>query len=256
MIWFRRTRVALALLGAVVLCGCLPAGPGASGEEKEPHFLAGRQRVNAMDYPGAIEAFEKALEVNPRSAAAHFELGWLYAEKNPDPAAAIYHYEQYLRLRPGAENAETIKQLVFRLKQELAKAVLPLPSTPGVQRELEQLAEQNRQLREELEKWRAYYASRGVAVGAEPAGANPGRATPVAAGATAAVAAGGQPQLPGASSATAGARGTLTHKVQAGETPSSIARKYKVKLEALMAANPGLNPRRMQVGQSLTIPAP
>jgi LysM repeat protein len=45
-----------------------------------------------------------------------------------------------------------------------------------------------------------------------------------------------------------------THKVQAGETPASIARKYGVSLEALLAANPGLNPRRMQIGQTLNVP--
>ena len=47
-----------------------------------------------------------------------------------------------------------------------------------------------------------------------------------------------------------------THTVKAGETPSLIARKYGVKVDALMAANPKLDPRRMQVGQALIIPAP
>jgi LysM repeat protein len=47
-----------------------------------------------------------------------------------------------------------------------------------------------------------------------------------------------------------------THKVQAGETPSSIAKRYGVKLDTLMAANPGLNPTRMKVGQSVNVPAP
>src|SRR5258706_119260 len=106
MISFRFPRTALALICSAALYGCIPAGPGQAGEEKEPHFQAGRARVNAMDYTGAIEAFEKALEVNPHSGAAHFELGWLFADKDPNPAAAIYHYEQYLRLRPDAENAE------------------------------------------------------------------------------------------------------------------------------------------------------
>lgn len=248
MISFRLTPIALALLSAAALSGCFPVGSSQSSEEKEPHFLAGRQRVNAMDFTGAIEAFERALEVNPRSAAAHFELGWLYAEKNPDPAAAIYHYERYLKLRPGAENAETIKQLVFRLKQELAKAVLPLPSTPGVQRELEQLAEQNRQLREEVEKWRAYYASRGAAT-VVPDGMHLGGHTESSgSGAQAFSGSDRQVQTP--------TRQLATHKVQEGETPSSIARKHGVKVEALMAANPGLNPRRMQIGQLLNVPTP
>ena len=41
-----------------------------------------------------------------------------------------------------------------------------------------------------------------------------------------------------------------------GETPTMIARKYGVKVDALMSANPKLDPRRMHVGQVLAIPGP
>src|SRR4029453_17143381 len=88
------------------LTSCFPPSQGQSADEKEPHFIAGKNRVNAMDYSGAIESFQKALEVNPRSPAAHFQLGWLYLRKEPDPAAAIYHFEKYLKLSPGAGDAE------------------------------------------------------------------------------------------------------------------------------------------------------
>ncbi|MCU0782504.1 MAG: LysM peptidoglycan-binding domain-containing protein [Verrucomicrobia bacterium] len=260
MISFRLIRTALALMGSAALCGCFPSGQGQSDQEKEPHFQAGRARVNSMDYTGAIEAFEKALEVNPHSAAAHFELGWLFADKDPNPAAAIYHYEQYLKLRPAAENAETIRQHIFRLKQDLAKAVLPLPSTPGVQRELEQLAEDNRRLRDEVEKWRAYYASRGAGPTNSLGGASVGGRTQPPGGGAQVVSGGGEqrPQVPtGRSGGSAGGiAAPRTHKVQAGETPSAIAKKYGVKLEALMAANAGLNPNRLKIGQSLNIPVP
>lgn len=254
MISFRQTCTALGLIGGVLLCGCFPVGSGQSGEEKEPHFQAGRARVNARDYPGAIEAFEKALEVDPHSAAAHFELGCLFEDKDPDPAAAIYHYEQYLKLRSNAENAEIIKQHILRLKQDLAKAVLPLPATPAVQHELDQLADENRRLRDEVEKWRAYYAHRG------PAPLNPpdspalsGRTS--SAGGRQAASGGGDQRNPG-TTVSPGSASSGTHTVRAGETPVAIAKKYGVKLEALMAANPGLNPKRLQIGQTLNIPAP
>src|SRR5215216_6446466 len=98
-VWF--IRGALAILLGAGLSGCVP-GQNPAEEEKEPHYLAGKSAINSMDYKGAIESFEKALEVNPHSSAAHFELAWLYDQKEPDPAAAVYHYEQYLRLLPGA----------------------------------------------------------------------------------------------------------------------------------------------------------
>src|ERR1041384_2590475 len=162
MTWFRLTRITAVGLLAAAMTGCFSTGSGQTDEEKEAYFQTGRARVNGMDYGGAIEAFQKALEVNPHSGAAHFELGWLYAEKQPDPAAAIYHYERYLALRPKADNAETIRQHILRLKQDLAKAVLPLPATPGVQRQLEQLMEENRRLQDELTRWRTDYARRGA----------------------------------------------------------------------------------------------
>lgn len=255
MISIRLVRVALAAFFVAALSGCLPGGSNQPDEEKEPHFQRGRERVNSMDYGGAIESFEKALEVNPHSGAAHFELGWLYADKQPEPAAAIYHYERYLKLRPRAENVDTIRQHIFRLKQDLAKAVLPLPSTPGVQRQLEQLMEENKRLTEEVEKWRAYYANRGVAPPTNALAANATLPQQAVANPTPA------PQTPPTNrqSTTRVAitpAATRTHRVQSGDTPTSIAKKYNVKLDALLSANPNLNPRRMQVGQTLNIPAP
>jgi tetratricopeptide (TPR) repeat protein len=239
----------LAICSATFV-GCFPSSQSPQDEEKEPHFLAGRSRVNSMDYNGAIESFTQALEVNPHSAAAHFELGCLHAEKDGDPAAAIYHWQQYLKLRPKAENTDTVKDHIFRLKQELAKGVLPMPSSPAMQKELDQLAEDNRRLREELEKWRTYAAARGAVtntfIGSQP--------EPRSAQNNAAVK---PPPSDNASRATTPvAKNVGTHKVQPGDTPASIARKYGVKLEVLLAANPGLNPKRLRVGQLLNIPAP
>src|SRR5437016_5796801 len=92
-------RAALALVLSVFLSGCLPSNQSRLDEEKEPHFLAGKNRFNRMDYQGAFESFEKALAVNPTSAAAHFELACLCEQIEADPAAAIYHYDRYLKLR-------------------------------------------------------------------------------------------------------------------------------------------------------------
>ena len=155
----------LLLLG-LLLGGCLPQGQSQIDEEKEPHFLAGKNHLNTMDFPAAIESFEKALTFNPKSAAAHFELGWLFAQKVPDPAAAIYHYEHYLKLRPNAEKAEWVKQAILACKQELARTVSLGPVTEKQQRDLEKLAEdnkrlteENRRLKDEVAKWRTSAAA-------------------------------------------------------------------------------------------------
>jgi LysM repeat protein len=46
-----------------------------------------------------------------------------------------------------------------------------------------------------------------------------------------------------------------THKVKSGDTPYSIARRYGVSLQALLAANPGLNARQLRVDQSINLPS-
>jgi hypothetical protein len=55
---------------------------------------------------------------------------------------------------------------------------------------------------------------------------------------------------PGANAAPA----NRTYHVKAGDTVANIARSYGVTEEALMAANPGLEPTNLVVGQVLSIP--
>jgi tetratricopeptide (TPR) repeat protein len=244
-------RLCLAVSCSLALWGCSPSGTGATDEEKEPQFLIGRSRVNAMDYQGAIEAFEQALETNPRSAAAHFELGWLYAEKDAAPAAAIHHYEKFLKLRPNADNAETIRQHIFRLKQELAKGVMPIPPSIEIQRQLEQMAEENRRLRDELDRLRAVPAQ--AAATNRTVVQSPNVADKPIGSASSASRATGTAST--ASRAERAGVATRVHRVQAGETPAAIARRYNVKLDSLLSVNPGLNPQKLRIGQSLVIPS-
>lgn len=44
------------------------------------------------------------------------------------------------------------------------------------------------------------------------------------------------------------------YTVQAGDNPSKIAKKLGIPLNDLMAANPGLDPKRLRVGQEINVP--
>ena len=243
-------RTAILLLAGLVWSGCLPSSPG--DEEKEPYFQAGKSRVNTMDFKGAIESFEKAVEVNPKSAPAHFELGWLYDQKESDPAAAIYHFERFLKLAPNSGKEEMVKTRILACKQQLAQTVSLGLVTEKQQREFEQLAEETKRLREDVEKWRAYaihlqtltnQASAPLPVGGAVQSPGLGQARPSDSPGTARLSVAPTPP-------------PQTHTVKAHETPSFIARKYGVRVESLMAANPKLDARHMKVGQTLIIPLP
>src|SRR4051812_27281280 len=106
--WSNLFRAALPLLASILLSGCVGSGQSLADEERESNFVEGKSRVKTMDFKGAVESFEKSLEVNPQAAAAHFELACLFEKRQSDPAAAIYHYKQYLRFRQKAENTEII----------------------------------------------------------------------------------------------------------------------------------------------------
>ena len=259
----------LAVTVLVASNGCAPTEQSQMDEEKEPHFSLGRSRVNAMDYAGAKDAFNEALEANPRSAAAHFQLALLFDTQLPDPAAAIFHYQEFLRLNPRADNIEVIKQRIYSCKQQLAADGVVSPATPTAQRQLDRLVETNHQLQaqvdhlnEVIKQWNAYYAAQknhqvpspnnsGALIqgtsqtpdditpqttptgGTQPSPVPPAREKPPVAR---------QARLP------------RTHLVAAGETFASIARRHGVSLHALEAANPGITPRRLRAGQTLNLP--
>jgi LysM repeat protein len=46
------------------------------------------------------------------------------------------------------------------------------------------------------------------------------------------------------------------YKVAAGDVPVAIAKKFNISVQALLDANPGLEPTKLKIGQPLHIPAP
>ena len=57
----------------------------------------------------------------------------------------------------------------------------------------------------------------------------------------------------GNSSAAAEVPADRSHTIKAGDTLSSVSRRYKISLDALMAANPGINPNTLKVGQKIQL---
>jgi LysM repeat protein len=262
-----------ALIVCMLACGCSPVGDTQADEQKEPHFLRGRSLFSAFDYQGAIDEYEKSLEVRPHSASAHFELACA-EEKVGDYASAIYHYQKYLRDRPNADNADVVHTHISSCKSELAMGASELgPAAAG--QDLAKVLAENRDLKEQLARWQAAYAAvaaaqaRVSAVPPGPPAPNPGPAragaAPSAPPESADSGSDSQrtvPVPPAGGVATSGPRPSAaaaavrTCTVREHETVASIARRYGVPLSALLAANPEVEPRHLRVGQTLNIPAP
>lgn len=256
--------IALMLTLCLWMSGCSPTAETQLDEQRNPHYLAGKEKLGALDYKGAIESFERAVEDNPRSAFAHFELGVLYEQHESDYATALYHYNRALKLRPTGHPAEIIRQRVPGCKQELVKADSLAIINPAALRETENLRVQNAQLRSQIEQLQAQLAMRP----ATPVSPNPASSRDVAppprqvsSNPTSDTGTGSRPTTSGAgggnrSTPTANTGRGRSHVVRSGETVTSIARQYSVKPGSVLAANPGLDPRKMRVGQTLNIPAP
>lgn len=231
----------ILLLLAVCGGGCIP-GDSHVDEEKDPHFQRGRNLASSQDFPGAVNEFEKALETNPHSAAAHFELGWLYDTKINDYAAAIYHYERYLQLQPNSQRAQSInvKERIRGCKRELADAEFPLPNDQNLQRVVDRLTAENLALRQQLDAVRAQQQQQGANV--------------VVAQARISTASYSPPPQPARLANPASSARSRVHIVKERETISSIAAQYGVKISAVLDANPRVDPRRLRVGQALNLP--
>lgn len=244
------------------LAGCRP-GAGGGDEQKEPYFLRGKNRLQARDYMGAIASFEKALDVNPRSASAHFELGILYEQQQGDYASSLYHYQKAVTLRGDMPSAELARQRIQECKRELAKTVITPVSTQNLQKTVDDLRAENQVLKQTLQAWQSYYAGRGLPTNTPPS-APP--ATPGASSARAEISpAHGEPARTDVTT-----RPDLTaraptpppppvrklHTISAGENFGSIARRYRISTAALQSANPTIDERRLRPGQALVIPAP
>ncbi|MBM3875184.1 MAG: LysM peptidoglycan-binding domain-containing protein [Verrucomicrobia bacterium] len=252
------------MMAAAVMAGaaCSPTREAGANEIKDPHFLRGQELARQLDPKGAIESFERALETNPRSASAHFELGILYRDekKGGDAAAAIYHFERFLRLRPNSPHADIVKQHIRDGKVELARSENLVHATPAQQQhfdrykaEIERLAAENAQLRSRLEQSGQPTPPPASKTGPTPV--SPTRADTVAAASPPpkAAAPAAEPHETKGATHTSSAR---THTIRQGEYPATIAKQYKLKLDTLLAANPGIDPKRLKIGQTLIIPAP
>jgi len=287
-------RLFLFLFLALSLVGCSQLKRENVDDEKDPHFIEGKRHLGGLDYDGAIESFERALQSNPNNAAAHRELGILYYQRKNDYPAAIYHYQRHLKLQPGSPMSQIITQHINFSKRELAKTDSFLPVDRDVQQQLEKLIMTNDFLRKRVESLEAQLArgpqyitnrvtnyvqmpqfeqggTRNLTKPAQivepppeleepetPAQEAPRRSAPSGrSGREDSVANRGSSSRssPGTrNSPPTESRTASVHTVRPGETMDILARRYGVSVAELRAANPG-SARGVRSGQKIKIPA-
>src|SRR5258708_7714544 len=119
-------------LAAAFASGCAPArvvpapkaealkpAPVAPPPETPPSelYAAAREKIAAKDFPSARLALDRFLDKQPKSAAGHFDAGWV-SEQLGDKDAARSHYTKALLAEPehlgAALNLARLYQLFER----------------------------------------------------------------------------------------------------------------------------------------------
>ncbi len=275
---------ALVFAGWMGLAGCQPSEnlPFAA-EIDEPLYRRGTQLLRGGRAPEALEAFLKVIERRGGDAPeSHLECGILYLQHIKDPVAAIYHFRNYLALRPNSPQAARTKELIDTAMKEFART---LPATPfegqierlDLRETVARLQKENYQLKEQIAQLRGLPVSMrpqvAAAADAEPESATELSDEPSAAEPEVAPAipvAGARPASPRLAEATAAvapapasppsAPSGRVHTVQKGDSLFGISRRYYgsgSKVPEIVAANRDVLQDRntpLKIGMQLRLP--
>ncbi len=226
---------------------------------------------NTSNYAGAVYHFQKVLDLRPN---------WPHAST----ARQLISNAKLELVKEGVEaptlpsvqrQMDRLVEELHRLTQQRTSLLASVQYLTGV---TQQLAAENLELRQRLlgvagtlplQGLPATNASPGVRAGSPPSGQTPGnRSTPPVSGATrptpgivgqrgvGTVTPYTGTRFPSASSSPrAPASSARTYTVRRGETAFSICRRFGLTTRDLVAVNPGLDPGRLKVGQTINLPA-
>lgn len=80
------------------------------------HYNLAVAFTQAKLFDEAIDSYEKSLTFDPSNADAHYNLGLLYTSVRGIPEKASQHYQQYLKLKPDAEDKDEVIAWIEKLK--------------------------------------------------------------------------------------------------------------------------------------------
>ena len=232
------------MLGVLLLTGCPRPSGGAS---RTNPLVRQAEAISATDTKKAIELLKKALKGQPDDAQAHRLLGNLYYDYTHDYAAAIYHFQRYLELDRDSTWVGNINSQIEQSKVELAREESSSWINENTTREIQSLRAKNARLSQENKKLIAQVADLKRQLQG-PATPGPAPVKPVSQ----------QPktrqQTHAIPSSTSPPGGPRKYTIRPKDTFFRIAKTHNLTVAELRAANPGLDPKRLKVGQKINLP--
>ena len=88
----------------------------AGGDIPEAHYQLGLVLAKRQDWRGAAQAFDRAAELNPALAYAHYYGGLSHYRSNRPDQMAI-HFDQFLKLAPDAPERPEVQQIMKTVRR-------------------------------------------------------------------------------------------------------------------------------------------
>ncbi len=123
-------RATFALL-VILLAGCDDASRKESStlDVDDPDFRQGQIFYKQREIRRALECYLKVIDNRKGAAEAHLEAGRMYSDLE-DPLPAIYHYNQYVRLKPTSVQNGHVKQMIRTAEKQFMQQLPGRPMEP------------------------------------------------------------------------------------------------------------------------------
>jgi len=268
----------LIIIGSLslILTACQPSSDNGN-DAKDLDYQRGKAYCDKKDYESAIASFRKALQHRPDNTYAHFQLGLVYEEKR-DYIRAIYHYRESMESKKRLpEDLNAIKERISACTVKIVNNSDIVAVPPDYKHQIDLLLSEKRNVEEKLRAIQETYTKvvqansaleyrvqilqkreRELVATLEKVGK---KVELIDVNPTPNISA-----FPQASAFNPGAKPAATngavvtpvvykkYRIQKGDTFGKIAKRYGVSEDRLLKINPGVDPRKLQIGQEVNIP--
>ena len=208
-------------------------------ELDDPEFRQGLTYEKQHESRRALECFLRVIDSRKGAAESHLEAGRMYIDLK-DPLPAIYHFNEYIRLKPTSDQSKIVRQMIKTAEKLYLEQVPGRPLEPDAvgttdqYTQLQKLKSENEKLKREV---------------AELSRINKVNEVPVS----------NPTSITSTKTVSTGPKNTTTYIIKSKDTLSSISRKFygtdSRKTEIFNAnKNKIKNPSKLEVGMAIEIP--
>ncbi|MBJ7494264.1 MAG: LysM peptidoglycan-binding domain-containing protein [Opitutales bacterium] len=207
-------------------------------ELDDPEFRQGLTYGKQHESRRALECFLRVIDTRKGAAESHLEAGRMYIDLK-EPLPAIYHFKEYIRLKPTSEQSKIVRQMIKTAEKLYLEQIPGRPLEPDAvgttdqYAQLQKLKSENERLKREVSE-----LSRINKVSEAPITNSTTTSTKVT---------------------STGPKSSTTYIIKAADTLSSISRKFygtdSRKTEIFNANKTKIkNPSKLVVGMTIEIP--